>query len=96
MTAFLPPSHTQKKNKVKEQVMSEQSKGKVYLVTGVRVALDSEDGILIAGILSESPFTNNDDQESGSSVHPLGNFAFTRRQAVFLRDRLNEFLKDEG
>lgn len=75
--------------------MSEQSKSKVYLVTGVRVALDSEDGILIAAIFSESPFTN-DDQELASSVHPLGNFAFTRRQAVFLRDRLNEFLKDEG
>lgn len=76
--------------------MSEQSEEKVYLVTGVRVALDSEDGILIAGILSETPFTNNEEQELTSPVHPIANFAFTRRQAVFLRERLNEFLKDEA
>jgi hypothetical protein len=82
---------------VKEQVMTEQTKSKVYLVTGVRVAIDNEDGILIAGMLSESPFTNNnDDSESQLQAHTVGNFAFTRRQAAFLRDRLNEFLKDEG
>ncbi|MDF2387418.1 hypothetical protein JMG10_38585 [Nostoc ellipsosporum NOK] len=73
--------------------MSEPKEEKVYLVTGVRVALDSEDGILIAGILSDSPFTNN--QESATSPNLIGNFAFTRQQATFLRDRLNEFLKDE-
>ncbi|GEM_PF-1598409 len=74
--------------------MIEQSKDKVYLVTGVRVAIDSDDGILIAGIFSDSPFIDNE-QESVSSAYPIGNFAFTRRQAAFLRERLNEFLKDE-
>ncbi len=74
--------------------MSEQSKDKVYLVTGVRIAIDLDHGILIAGMYSESPFTNND-QESTSPVHPI-NFAFTRQHAAFFRDRLNEFLKDEG
>lgn len=74
--------------------MSEQSKSKVYLVTGVRVAIDSENGILIAGMLSESPFTDGE-QDSTSPALPIGNFAFTRQQAAFLKDRLNEFLKDE-
>jgi len=74
--------------------MSEQSNDKVYLITAVRVAIDSEDGILIAGMFSESPFINNE-QQSASPVHQIGNFAFTRRQAAFLRDHLNEFLKDE-
>ena len=74
--------------------MSEQSKDKVYLVTGVRIAIDSDDGILIAGMLCESPFMNNE-QQSESPVRPIGNFAFTRQQAAFLRNRLNEFLKDE-
>jgi hypothetical protein len=78
---------------VKKQVMSEQIKDKVYLVTGVRIAIDSDDGILIAGILSDNPFI--EDQESNSSVNPIANFAFTRQQATFLRNRLNEFLKDE-
>ncbi|MBD2775418.1 hypothetical protein [Iningainema tapete] len=73
--------------------MSEQSQDKVYLVTGVRIAI-SEDGILIAGMLSESPFESNE-QQSASPVHPIGNFAFTRRQATFLRDSINEFLKEE-
>ncbi|MDF5733247.1 MAG: hypothetical protein PUP92_36005 [Rhizonema sp. PD38] len=73
--------------------MSEQSKDKVYLVTGVRIAT-GEDGILIAGMLCESPFTN-DEQPLSSSVHPVGNFAFTRQQAAFFRNSLNEFLKDK-
>lgn len=73
--------------------MSEQREEKVYLVTGVKVALDSEDGILIAGILSGSPFTNN--HESGSEANLIANFAFTRQQATFLRDRLNEFLREK-
>ncbi|MBE9250967.1 hypothetical protein IQ226_17915 [Dolichospermum sp. LEGE 00240] len=48
--------------------MSEQTKDKVYLVTGVRIAIDSDDGILIAGILSDNPFI--EDQESNSvTVH---------------------------
>ena len=43
--------------------MSEQTKDKVYLVTGVKVAVDSEDGILIAVIISDNPFIN-EGQES--------------------------------
>lgn len=73
--------------------MSEQREEKVYLVTGFKVALDSEDGILIAGILSDSPFTNHKDATSSGNL--IGNFALTRQQATFLRDRLNEFLKEE-
>lgn len=73
--------------------MIEPKKDKVYLVTGVVVALDEEDGVLIAGMLSDSPFKDNE-QELGSTGRPMGNFAFTRRQAKFLRDRLNEFLKE--
>ncbi|MBN3895667.1 MAG: hypothetical protein HWQ41_10460 [Nostoc sp. NOS(2021)] len=73
--------------------MSEQREEKVYLVTGIKVALDSEDGILIAGILSDSPFTNN--QESASAANLIGNFAFSRQQATFLRDHLNEFLREK-
>ncbi|MEH2235832.1 hypothetical protein [Nostoc sp.] len=80
---------------MKEQFMSEQSKSKVYLVTGVRVAIDSENGILIAGMLSETPFTDGE-PDSTSPALPISNFAFTRQQAAFLKDRLNEFLKDEG
>jgi hypothetical protein len=74
--------------------MSEQSKIKVYLVTGVKVAVDSEDGILIAGIISDNPFID-EGQESEVSPNLVGTFAFTRQQATFLRDRLNEFLKEE-
>lgn len=74
--------------------MSEQSQGKVYLVTGVRVAIDEEHQILIAGMLSESPFTPGQ-QESASPENPIYNFALTRQHAAFLRDRLDEFLKEE-
>jgi hypothetical protein len=73
--------------------MSNQSQSQVYFVTGVRVAVDEEHRILIAGMLSESPFSN-DQQESVLSAN-LINFAFTRQQAKFLRDRLDEFLKEE-
>ncbi|MBW4634693.1 MAG: hypothetical protein KME30_23125 [Iphinoe sp. HA4291-MV1] len=73
--------------------MSEQSNGKVYLVTGVRVAVDEEQRILIAGMLSESPFTDGE-QESALTANPI-NFAFTRQHAAFLRNHLNEFLKEE-
>ncbi len=64
----------------------------VLFVTGMRVAIDEENQILLAGILSESPFVESE-QESLTS-HPI-NFAFTRQQAKFLRDRLDEFLKGE-
>lgn len=74
--------------------MIETNRDKVYLVTSVVIALDEEDGVLIAGILSDNPF-KNDDQESASRGSLVGNFAFTRRQAKFLRDRINEFLKEE-
>jgi hypothetical protein len=66
-------------------------KEKLYLVTGVSVAIDAEDGILIAGILSDSPFAE-DEQKNVSVKLPVANFAFTKKQAIFLRDRLNEFL----
>ncbi|MCC3469919.1 MAG: hypothetical protein JGK37_29270, partial [Microcoleus sp. PH2017_06_SFM_O_A] len=37
--------------------MNDVEKNKVYLVTGVVIAIDESDGILIAGMLSDSPFT---------------------------------------
>jgi hypothetical protein len=63
----------------------------VHLVTGVLVAIDDADGILIAGMLSDSPFTSTD-SNSAPSKKVVGNFAFTRRQAAFLKERLDEFL----
>lgn len=64
-------------------------KDNVHLVTGVLVAVDSEDGILIAGMLSDSPFLPSDPTSSKKLV---GNFAFTKRQAAFLKKHLDEFL----
>lgn len=49
---------------------------------------------LIAGILSDTPFTDEQDSET-LSENPIANFAFTRQQATFLRERLNEFLREE-
>ncbi|MDZ7960994.1 MAG: hypothetical protein RMY34_24455 [Aulosira sp. DedQUE10] len=72
--------------------MSQQEQNKVLFVTGVRVAIDEEHRILIAGMLSKSPFV--EDEEESSTAHPI-NFAFTRQHAAFLRDRLDEFLKGE-
>ncbi|GCL36737.1 MAG: hypothetical protein ACKO9R_07230 [Dolichospermum sp.] len=74
--------------------MSELVNKKIYLVTGVRIAIDSQGGILIAGILSDTPFTDEQDSET-LSENPIANFAFTRQQATFLRERLNEFLREE-
>ncbi len=68
-------------------------KNKVYLVTGVVVAIDDGDGILIAGMLSDSPFAP-DDGESTPTKNLVGSFAFTKQKAKFLRDRLNEFLQE--
>ncbi|HBL10116.1 MAG TPA: hypothetical protein DD379_01530 [Cyanobacteria bacterium UBA11162] len=73
--------------------MSEPNQDQVYLVTSVVIALDEEDGVFIAGILSDAPFKNNQ-QESAQMGNIVGNFAFTRRQAKFLRDRINEFLQE--
>jgi len=73
--------------------MSQQEQNKVLFVTGVRVAIDEEHRILIAGMLSKSPFAE-DGEEPSSTVYPI-NFAFTRQHAAFLRDRLDEFLKGE-
>ena len=71
--------------------MANLEQDNVHLVTGVVVAIDNEDGILIAGILSDNPFTSPD---PASTKKIVGNFAFTRRQAAFLRQRLDEFLND--
>lgn len=68
-------------------------KNKVYLVTSVEVAIDDIGGILIAGILSDSPFIDKD-PKSTQTKQLVGNFAFTRQNAEFLRDRLNEFLQE--
>ncbi|NEP60028.1 MAG: hypothetical protein F6K31_23990 [Symploca sp. SIO2G7] len=73
--------------------MTELNQDRVYLVSGVSVALDEEDGVLIAGILSDSPFQNNEGKPT-STGKAICNLAFTRRQAEFLRERLNEFLKE--
>ncbi|MEB3293209.1 MAG: hypothetical protein VKJ24_08605 [Synechococcales bacterium] len=69
--------------------MTNLDQDNVHLVTGVVVAIDSEDGILIAGILSDNPFAPPD---SASSKKVVGNYAFTRRQAAFLKQRLDDFL----
>lgn len=73
--------------------MSNWENNKVLFVTGVRIAVDEEHGILIAGMLSESPFVEDDDTKSSTS-QPV-NFALNRQHAEFLRDRLNEFLKGQ-
>lgn len=67
---------------------------KVYLVTGVAVAVDNDDELLIAGILSDSPFGEKK-SDSSSANNLVGSFAFTKNKAKFLRDRLNEFLQEE-
>ncbi|MBE9055736.1 hypothetical protein [Sphaerospermopsis sp. LEGE 08334] len=72
--------------------MSKQEQNQVLLVTGVQVAIDEEHRILIAGMLSKSPFVEDDQQSS--TANPI-NFAFTRQHAAFLRDRLDEFLNGE-
>jgi hypothetical protein len=72
--------------------MINSDKEKLYLVTGISVAIDAEDGILIAGVLSDTPFAE-EHQESENSKIPVVSFAFTRKQAAFLRDRFNEFLQ---
>jgi hypothetical protein len=72
--------------------MSKQEQNKVLFVTGIHVAIDEKHGILIAGMLSGSPFV--EDEQESSTAHPI-NFAFTRQQAEFLRDRLDEFLKEK-
>lgn len=68
-------------------------KNQVYLVTGVVVAIDDNDGILIAGMLSDSPFIA-EDPESTQTKNLVCSFAFTRQKAKFLRNRLNEFLQE--
>lgn len=68
-------------------------KNQVYLVTGVVVAIDEGDGILIAGMLSDSPL-NDAEPESTKTKNLVGSFAFTKQKAKFLRDSLNEFLKE--
>jgi hypothetical protein len=73
--------------------MNDAEKNKVYLVTGVVIAIDDSDGILIAGMLSDSPFTA-EDNESTQTKNLVGSFAFTRQKAKFLRDHLNEFLQE--
>ncbi|MBE9188375.1 hypothetical protein IQ270_28015 [Microcoleus sp. LEGE 07076] len=73
--------------------MNDVEKNKVYLVTGVVIAIDESDGILIAGMLSDSPFIA-EDTESTKTKDLVGSFAFTRQKAEFLRDRLNDFLQE--
>lgn len=68
-------------------------KNQVYLVTGVVVAIDEDDGILIAGMLSDSPL-NDEEPESTKTKNLVGSFAFTKQKAKFLRDRLNDFLQE--
>jgi hypothetical protein len=40
--------------------VNDVEKNQVYLVTGVVIAIDEGDGILIAGMLSDSPLTAED------------------------------------
>ncbi len=74
--------------------MSQQEQNKVLFITGMRVAIDEENKILLVGMLSESPF--GEDEQGSSSDAPTINFAFTRQHAAFLRDRLDQFLKGEA
>jgi hypothetical protein len=73
--------------------VNDVEKNQVYLVTGVVIAIDEGDGILIAGMLSDSPLTA-EDNESKPTKNLVGSFAFTKQKAKFLRDRLNEFLQE--
>ena len=73
--------------------MNDMRKHEIHLVTGVVIAIDDEDGVLIAGMLSDSPF-KDDNQELTPKRNLVSSFAFTRQKAKFLRDSLNEFLKD--
>lgn len=73
--------------------MNDVEKNKVYLVTGVVIAIDESDGILIAGMLSDTPFSA-EDSESTSTKNLVGSFALTKQKAKFLRDHLNEFLQE--
>lgn len=77
--------------------MNDSKENRVYLVTGISIAIDDEDDILIAGMLSDSPLTNNDTSENSTASKQslIGSFALTRGKARFLRDRLNEFLGEE-
>jgi len=71
--------------------MVQQEQNGVLFVTGIRVAIDEENQIILAGILSESPFSQDEQELPEGSII---NFAFTRQHATFLRDRLDVFLKE--
>lgn len=71
--------------------MVQREQNGVLFVTGIHVAIDEENQIILAGIISESPFSQDEQEFSDRSVV---NFAFTRQQATFLRDRLDAFLKE--
>lgn len=66
----------------------------VHFVTGVLVALDSDEQMMLIGMLSDSPFNQTSEQANSQSHNLVGSFAFTKRQAMFLRERLDDFLQD--
>ncbi|MEM9153739.1 MAG: hypothetical protein AAGB13_01710 [Cyanobacteria bacterium P01_F01_bin.33] len=74
-----------------ESAMNESSAEKIYLVTGVQVALDEEERMMLVGLLSDSPFGQEQQQEP-LQRNVVGSFAFTKRQARFLKEHLDEFL----
>jgi hypothetical protein len=67
---------------------------KIHFVTGVLVALDNDEQMMLVGMLSDSPFVQRSEQSDSLPQNLVGSFAFTKRQAIFLRERLDEFLQD--
>ncbi|MCC3508589.1 MAG: hypothetical protein JGK29_05450 [Microcoleus sp. PH2017_17_BER_D_A] len=59
--------------------MNDVEKNQVYLVTGVVVAIDESDGILIAGMLSDSPFTAEEPESKQTQNLVLMNFCRNRQ-----------------
>jgi len=68
--------------------------GSVHLVTGVLVAEDDDEQMMLVGILSDSPFAQDSEQIDSQKHYPVSSFAFTKRQAQFLKERLDDFLQN--
>ncbi len=72
--------------------MNELDRNQVHFITGITIAMDHEDGVLILGMLSDTPFSDN--QAEAQTKEPISNFALTRQKAKFLREKLDEFLRE--
>ncbi|MEM6838055.1 MAG: hypothetical protein AAF609_14510 [Cyanobacteria bacterium P01_C01_bin.120] len=74
--------------------MTDSDADKVHLVTGVLVAVDDDEQMVLVGMLSDSPFSKASEQVDAQKHTLVGTFAFTKRQAEFLKERLDEFLQN--